>query len=139
MTIKKTLASIVLTLPLVLTEVSCDTKNEPTAQTQPQYEVRNISGKVVNIDEDNFPIYVLRSESGGGANFQYEIIRVQDNEGNIKQLLSPTPTSYQVGDNVEFNYEKTPSITFSDLLKQYGTGYTLQECTIKMEGLIKHL
>jgi len=159
MTIKKILTSIALAGALALggAGCDCDTRNNEshtpdnpsTTQTQPQYQTRNISGKIINVDEDSFPIWAKYGYGGGGANFQYELIRVQDGKGNVKQLLSPMPTGYQVGDDVTFNYTERQSITFSDLWRDYGNhqegqgdyggqrGFVLQKGKISMDGLLQ--
>lgn len=84
----------------------------------------------------------------GGVNFPYELIRVKNKEENIISLLSPTPTGYQVGDKVELFYRPVPSISFEELLQNYGIPEkrdvlnfhhitSLQIGTIKMDGIIK--
>src|SRR3989344_2570862 len=158
--VRKNLVSIVLGVISTLSLAGCDFdpyynfdpysipshKNNSIVQISSQHPTKSIFGRIVNIDEDNFAI------AGGdnwraGANFQYELIRIQDNEGNIKQLLSPIPTGYQVGDNINFNYRELLSITFSELLKQYGNSLCrrhslccepleLQKGKITMDGLL---
>ena len=135
MRIGKTLISIVLTGALALSNVGCKTKSSKN-ELATKAQIRTISGKIVNIDEDEFPIYC----DIGGSSFQYELIRIKDKEGKIKQLLSPMPTGYCVGDEVTFKYVERKSITFSELVEKYATHprFTapLQKGSVKMDGLL---
>lgn len=143
---KKTLTGIVLAGALAFGGEGCDvesndqaptksstkyhlTNDQPTpnqaATREPEYKTESISGKIIDVDEDSFPVWTGVIDRGGaaaaaGANYQFEIIRVQDGAGNVKKLLSPRPTSYLIGDNVTFNYMQRESIAFSEIYRDYG-------------------
>ena len=146
-----TLYTIVLSLAVGLGVVGCDKKpnenNRPayedSQQTQQRYSTKNINGKIEAIDEDSFAILARDKWSGAGVgNFQYEIFRVQDENGMLHKLIMPSPSSYAVGDTFSGEYRALGEngISFSDLFDEFGyvtcNGYPLQRGKIDAEGII---
>jgi len=148
MTIKRTLGTIVLGLAVGLGSVGCDMKldenNRPVEQeSQQRYSTININGKIEAIDEDSFAILARDITSGSGVgNFQYEIFRVQDENGRSHRLIMPSPSSYAAGDSFSGEYRAfgENGISFSDLFNEFGyvtlSGYPLQKGKIDAEGII---
>ncbi len=119
MSVKNTLTNIVLVGSLALGGMSCGSTEKGYSNLPQQYPTEIVSGKIVSIEKDNFPIFTRSGPAAGGASFQYEHIRVRNHKGNIKQLLSPYPTGYKVGDELEFTYRIRTSVTFSELSVTY--------------------
>lgn len=74
----------------------------------------NISGKIVDIDEDSFGI-----AHHGGSNFEFEHMRIKALDGKIYKLIFPGPSNYIVGDEVNFQYYQTPRVSYKELCR-YG-------------------
>lgn len=84
-----------------------------TAETQQvqQYQTREFSGKIINIDEDSFAMY-----SGyAGANFEFEHFRVETPNGSIYKLIFPGPSNYLVGDEADFEYIPQTRVSYAEL------------------------
>jgi len=154
MTIKKTLTSTVLAGVLALGGVGCDIKlnekytptNEPvSAYTKQQYQTKKISGEIVDIDEDSFPVHTGR-DWGGGCNFEFENIRIRCDDGKIYKLINAGPTSYRIGDKIQdLNFEQLPNgkISYRDLGRpmwkdSYNTTrFIRQSGSIEADGILK--
>lgn len=123
-------------------------RNKVLAQTQKWYLTKHISGEILSIDEDWFPV-------GGDitTKFPYETIRIKDVGGNIKRLLIPQLTSYAVGDKIEGKYKILPNgeIDFNSILEEftiinhpgpyainYYDAFPLQKGKVKAEGILEY-
>lgn len=135
----KTLGTIVLSLALGMTSVSCLNRDEfhqviPMAQ-QSQSQIKSISGKITSIDEDSLAI------RGGdaGANFEFEHFRIEATDENTYKLIFPGPSNYQVGDFVEFQYLPQTRVSYADLISAGGMSsyYLWQKGYFDVDGLIQ--
>jgi len=118
MKIKQTLGTIVIGLALGLGACDYyDKGKKPQAiqniqQVPPSYQTKNITGKIVNIDEDSFAISGYKA----GVNFEFEHFRIKASDGKIYKLIFPGPSNYQVGDEVDFAYKPQSQIDFQDII-----------------------
>lgn len=115
-------------------EISEEISNKlVSAYTQQPYQTKTISGKIIDIDEDSFAIALY----SGGANFNFENIRIEGDDGKVHKLISPGPTSYRIGDKIQnLNFEQLPTgeISYSDLTMRT---VNTQFGSIEADGIIK--
>ena len=90
------------------------------------------------LDEESIPAS-FNGVSGkyGISQFQYELIRVQDDD-RIFQVLAPQPTEYNVGDNFSETIKLYLGITFDTLVSNYAfkSGRALQKGTLRIDGIM---
>lgn len=101
--------------------------------TKQPYQTKKISGEIIDIDEDSFAIAFY----SGGANFNFENIRIEGDDGKLYKLINSGPTSYRVGDKIQdLNFEQLPNgkISYLDLTR--GT-VSAQIGSIEADGIIK--
>lgn len=115
-------------------EISGEITDKPvSAYTLQQYQTKEISGEIIDIDEDSFAIGLY----SGGANFNFENIRIEGDDGKVYHLISPGPTSYRIGDKIQdLNFEQLPNgkISYSDLTRRT---VNTQFGSIEADGIIK--
>jgi len=143
MKVRKTLTSIVLAGALALGGACYDTKsnenNIPQKEyqnIQKEYQIKNISGKIVSIDEDSFAM----GADWKGANFEFEHLRVEATDGKIYKLIFPAPSNYQVGDSVNLQYRAQRRVSCQDLINEGAerlVSWPLQLCSFEVDGLIQ--
>ncbi|MBI2547793.1 hypothetical protein HYW21_00415 [Candidatus Woesearchaeota archaeon] len=133
------ITSLALAGVLALGGVGCaqkSTENTPTGnssvQTQPQYPIRQISGKIVGIDEDSFAI----RNHYYGANFEFEHLRIETSDGKIHKLIFPGPSNYQTGDSVDLQYREQERVPYVDLIKE-STGFEHPESFLCQNGFFE--
>jgi len=84
---------------------------------------RYIEGKITNVDEESFGAVLY---SNGATNFNYEVIRVEDdilNDGKLKtyKLIVPQPYNFKEGDRFEGFFYEINSLTFKEMLDEFCT------------------
>jgi hypothetical protein len=139
----RTLGTVVLSLALGLGSFDCNRNSSRTDQPvhSAADSVKSITGTIEAIDEDSF-VFVVETPGGGGgaANFEYEIFRVKDENGEMHKLIMPSPSSYAVGDNFSGKYRllNEKSISTQDLIGKYflHSMRAVQKGGIDAEGII---
>lgn len=133
MEFKKKLATIVISAAVGIGSIGCsksDSVNlEQNIQTQnieyvsqkdaSQDGINYLSGIVVGVDEEKFSVTGGGSFAKTNGDFYYEIIRVKDEDGDIKKVLYPYSTPYEKDDKIELYYTETDSIRYDKLVKDY--------------------
>lgn len=134
MEFKKKLATIVISAAVGIGSIGCsksDSVNlEQNIQTQnieyvsqkdaSQDGINYLSGIVVGVDEEKFSVTGGGSFAKTNGDFYYEILRIKDETGNITTILFPYSTPYENGDYITLFYEETGSISYYELIKDYG-------------------
>lgn len=100
---------------------------------------RHFQGEVTHIDEDSFVIWADKQL----ANYQFENVRVTNAvSGKTVKLVSPGPTSYKLGDNIEGSYMPDNHVTPDEIISRGAShrvyrGYeSLQNFVIGGDGII---
>ena len=125
--------------PTNASEKTVDTSKKSTIS---KYPTKTIEGKIVDIDEDSVGSYFVDMSGGFGADFQYEILRVEDSRGNVVKLLVPQPTTYMVGDEVKLKYTERKEITFKEMVGKYFLNhfdkfeFNAQKGAIHVDGIV---
>ncbi|MDI3544161.1 MAG: hypothetical protein PWQ28_442 [Candidatus Woesearchaeota archaeon] len=130
---KKKLATIVITAAVGIGSIGCSKPNAVILEQNSQAQnieyvsqkdaskegISYLSGTVVGIDEEKFSITGGGSFAKTNGDFYYEIIRVKDEDGDIKKILYPYSTPYENGDYITLHYEEKDSINYNELVKDY--------------------
>lgn len=144
----RTMVGAVLIGSLVISPVGCSdrTDNSPKQleskiQVSAPHNPKEISGKIINIDEDSLPIAIIGA--GGGGSFNFENIRIEDTDGRIYNLIFPGPSNYVEGDQARFRYFVQQNISYSSLIRNHsfggGVSYTIlpiQKGFLEADGII---
>ena len=97
-----------------------------------------ISGKIVDIRKDSFPIGYDR----GGMNFTYEILHIELSDGLKKKILAAQPTEFNIGDSLNEKYLPVERVSFNEILSysRESSGYYRSELPqgyININGILQ--
>lgn len=133
---------------LALGGAGCDIKSNDKSHTNKSIhnsdtttiQTKNISGEIVDIDEDSFAIY--NNYNGGGSNFNFEVLRIKNIDGEIYKIISPHPSSYRVGDKIETKYRPIDDnkISLHQLVRENWENYqafSQQKGIIEANGILE--
>ena len=122
------------------------TPKQNTTQVQSKDLRKDISGRIIDIDEDSFGVM---NSSGYSNDFRFECIRIKTLDGKIYNLLYPGPSNYRVGDEVNFKYSPASRVSHRELLRVGGGNFVrgiagggfnyvpLQNGSFEIDGVIK--
>jgi len=117
---------------LAIGGIGCDGKLSENKKQQ--YQTKNISGKIINLDEDSFVLDI-------GGNFEFEHFRIESPDGRVYKLIFPGPSNYNVGDDVDFTYKIQNRISYLDLATlanpEFRRGYPNQDGFFEVDGIIQ--
>ena len=105
-----------------------------------EHPVKGFRGEIIRREVSSFAI-------GGyeqGANFTFETIRLQGEDGVAYRLVIPQPTSFAVGDKIAGEYVPTDFVTYDEVLDFGGNPdltvtrgvYPLQVGGLEGDGLV---
>lgn len=130
----KAIASVSLALALLAPASInvCAEESKKVSKTEEKKEQTvEIEGQLCKKEKNSFQIlYVLdeRKESQICiTEFKYEILQIEHDDGrwrDVKTILAPHPTTYEVGAYIKVSYEPRSGVSFSELSEKYAQDMT---------------